>query len=203
MLNSGRHPSREESFLPFQSKAPALFTFHLFPPGLTSCAVADIEPPDTHHVNAALGWLELENPREAAEELKKLSAEADAHPKVMEVWWMIHARQRNWEAALTAARGLIAAAPDNPAGWIDQSFSLHELRRTQEAWDELLPAATRFPKVAVIPYNLACYACQLGHPREAMKWLKIAIKLDGAENVKERASVDPDLAPLRGQIENM
>jgi len=29
------------------------------------------------------------------------------------------------------------------------------------AWDALLPAADKFPNNPNIPYNLACYACQM------------------------------------------
>jgi len=38
-----------------------------------------------------------------------------------------------------------------------KQLALHELKRTQEAFDLLLPAADKFPAPWTIPYNLACY----------------------------------------------
>jgi len=66
----------------------------------------------------------------------------------------------------------------------------------------MLPAATRFPKVSVI-LQLACYACQLGPSARGDEMAEDCDQVDGAKNVKERAAIDPDLASLREQIENM
>jgi hypothetical protein len=93
--------------------------------------------------------------------------------------------------------------PDNPAGWINQSYCLHELKRTQDAWDRLVPAAERFPLVATVPYNLACYACQLGRPTLAMEWLGKAARLMGKKMLLKMAATDSDLDPVRDQIEQM
>ena len=161
----------------------------------------NIEPPDTHRINAAMGWLELGNPRDAGEELKQLSPRVGKLPEVLEIWWMIHAQLKDWEAALQAAGALVDVSPDDHTGWIHQAYSLHEMRRTQEAWDVLLPAAARFPSVGIIPYNLACYSCQLGAPDRAMLWLRKAIELDGLDEVRQRALSDADLAPLKGEID--
>ena len=80
---------------------------------------------------------------------------------------------------------------------IHRSFALHELKRTQEACDLLVPAAALFPKEWLIRYNLACYSCQLGDLEEAGKWLSIAFSLGDAKHVKLMALNDPDLKPLR------
>jgi hypothetical protein len=37
--------------------------------------VKKLEPPDTHHVSAAIGWLELGNPAEAGEEIARITPE--------------------------------------------------------------------------------------------------------------------------------
>ncbi len=66
-------------------------------------------------------------------------------------------------------------APDEPPGWIHRSFGLHELGRTSEAEQLLLPAATKFPNEPIIPYNLACYACRLGNI-EVARELEAAFK---------------------------
>jgi tetratricopeptide (TPR) repeat protein len=72
---------------------------------------------------------------------------------------------------------------------------LHELKRTQEALDNLLPVADRFPGVWNIPYNLACYCAQLGRFDEAQDWFKTAMAVD-EESVEKSVVYDPDLQPL-------
>lgn len=159
-----------------------------------------LEPPDSHHFNAAVGWLELGNPTEAHAELDRISLPFLLHPEVLDLRWRIQAKQGNWTSALDLARKLLEVEPDDPAGWINQSFTLHELKRTQEAWDALLPAASRFPDVAIIQYNLACYACQLGKPDLAKDLFQRALKLGSKDELKGMALNDSDLAPIRDFI---
>ena len=72
---------------------------------------------------------------------------------------------------------------------------MHELRRTQEALDQLLPGVTKFKDIYVIPYNLACYCAQLGRLDECQTWFKRAMAID-EHAVKRVALDDPDLKPL-------
>jgi hypothetical protein len=44
--------------------------------------VKPLEPPDTHHLNAVLGWLELGNHVEANAELEKVTPVLRSHPAV-------------------------------------------------------------------------------------------------------------------------
>ena len=64
----------------------------------------------------------------------------------------------------------------------------------------LLPAVKKFPEASLIPYNLACYACQLGDPAEARQWLRKAIARGERDEIKRLALNDPDLAVLREEI---
>jgi predicted Zn-dependent protease len=155
-----------------------------------------LEAPDSHNLNAAIGWLDLGNPMEALLDLERITQENRTHPGVLEVEWRIFATKKKWAEALDAARKLLQVTPDNPVAWINQSYSLHELKRTQEAWEALLPAATQFPEVSVIPYNLACYACQLGQLEVARQRLAAAIELAGKDEIKAMALADADLKPL-------
>lgn len=154
-----------------------------------------------HRLNAAIGWLELGNPREAEAEFLALEPRHREHPDALEVQWRICASRKDWPQALEVAHKLQLSAPDNPAGWIDRSYTLHELKRTREAWDLLLPAAQQFPKIGIIPYNLACYACQLGDLESARKCLEAAIQCKGKDEVKKLALSDTDLLPLRDFVE--
>ena len=67
-------------------------------------SVTPLEPPDTHHLSAAIGWLELGNPDEANQDLARISSAMRVHPEVLEARWQIHARASEWEACVSLAR---------------------------------------------------------------------------------------------------
>ncbi len=74
---------------------------------------------------------------------------------------------------------------------------MHELKRTQEAYYLLLPAAELFPKLWVIRHNLACYACVMGQIKIAMERLKQASDLASQnEDIRQQALNDPDLEKI-------
>lgn len=167
---------------------------------VNSSSMSTLGYPDRHFVSAALGWLDLRAPEEARAELSRISAGNACHSEVLELWWRVHAAKRHWSEALRVAEMELVAAPDRLSGWVDRSYSLHELRRTQEAHEALLPAVKRFPETSLIPYNLACYACQLGQPAEARQWLVKAIAQGDRDDIKRLALNDPDLAELHEEI---
>jgi hypothetical protein len=78
---------------------------------------------------------------------------------------------------------------------------LHELKRTQEAFDQLLLVADRFSQVWTIPYNLACYCAQLGRLDQCEEWFRKAMAID-EHTVKRQAIDDPDLKPLWDSLSN-
>jgi tetratricopeptide (TPR) repeat protein len=154
-----------------------------------------LPPPDSHYLSAAQGWLELGNHLEANEELERITPELRAHPDVLEIRWQIYAKEKKWDACVDIASAIVKLAPESSFGWIQRSFALHELKRTQEAFDQLLPVTEMFPKVWTIPYNLACYCAQLGRLDECQTWFKKAMAID-EYTVKDAAIDDPDLKPL-------
>ncbi len=133
---------------------------------------------------------------EANEELEQVSPLFRAHREVLEVWWQINAAAKKWDAALDLASTLIQVVPEHEAGWVHRSYCLHELKRTQEARDNLLRVVDRFPQDATMRYNLACYECQLGRLGQAKDWLEKAFRLADAKKMKLMALDDPDLEPL-------
>lgn len=167
--------------------------------------IKNLEPPDTHFANAAIGWLELGNPAEAAAELKGLSPAARQHPDVLEVEWMIHERLKDWVSALRVARALVQCAPDRVTGWLHQAYAM---RRAPEgglepAFKILSAVATLFPEEPTLAYNLACYHAQLGRLDEAWTWLLKAKKLLGRNALLKMAQADSDLAPLAGRFHEL
>lgn len=142
----------------------------------------------------------LGNRQEALRDLWHIRKELRGRLCVMEIRWRIMADAGKWKACLKLARYLVHAAPESPFGWIHQAYALHELKRTKEAWDCLLPAITRFPKDYIIAYNLACYACQMGLLDVGRKWLGRAQKMAGEDTIRRMALNDQDLKPLWGEI---
>jgi predicted Zn-dependent protease len=159
-----------------------------------------LELRDQRHLDAAQGWFELGSCIEATEELEQITPDMRGHPSVLEVRFHIYAAAKKWEYAAEVAKAIAELVPESPFGFIHLAFSLHELKRTQEAWNVLLPVVEKFPKEHLIRYNLACYACQLGNLKAARDWLQKAIDLAGTNEVKLMALNDPDLEPLWKEI---
>jgi predicted Zn-dependent protease len=164
--------------------------------------VQDLEPSDLHHLNAALGWLGLDNPADARLELDAIAPAQQSHPAVLDARWTLCAHEKRWAEALEIAHAELAAAPDNCAGWLHRAYALRRVPDggLPRAWDALLPAAEKFPGEPVIAFNLACYACQRQQPDVARQWLQRAMKTGGREAMRKMALADDDLKPLWAEI---
>ena len=170
-----------------------------------SIRVQKLEPPDSHFLDAAIGWLGLGLPNDARDELNKLSLKSLNHPDTLEVRWALYAKEERWEDALKIAEQKFKIKPNDPAGWLHRAYAL---RRSSNgglimAWGVLLPAADKFPQEPVIAYNLSCYACQLKHLDTARTWLQRALKIGEKETIKKMALDDDDLKPLWPEIKGL
>jgi len=159
--------------------------------------------PDNMHLNAAEGWVELGNCEEANWELAQITTQFQMHPFVLEVRYKIYAEQKRWDKALEMAQAVRHMLPENAWGYFHLAFALHELKRTQEAYDTVVPIVGQFPDDYLMRFNLACYACQLGKQEEALDWLKKAADLAGDIDIRKQALEDPDLTSLRPQIRKL
>lgn len=167
---------------------------------------ASLPHPDAQFVTAALGWLELGLPSEAAMELRRIAAAYQTNPEVLEVRWQICAAAQDWETALAVAETLVERAPERDSGWVHRAYSLRRVKSggLQAAWDALQPASELFPTNAIIPYNLACYAAQFGRLDEALAWLRKAMRVaEDAVSIKTMALADDDLRPVWDRIRQM
>ena len=164
-----------------------------------------LEPPDSHYLDAANGWLGLGCAEDARAELGKISPANQQHPDVLEARWMICAHEQRWQDALAVACAELVAAPDESSGWLHRAYALrrvHDGGLTQ-AWDALLPAAKKFPTESTIAYNLSCYACQMQQLDIARHWLQRAVTAGQKEAIKKMALADADLQPLWGEIKDL
>ena len=102
--------------------------------------------------------------------------------------------------AVEVAKGIRQMLPDDSFGHFHLAFALHELKRTQEAYDTPKPIVDQFPQDWLMRFNLACYSCQLGNLTEAMELLEKAIDLAGSKDIRLMALEDQDLEPLWEKI---
>ena len=162
--------------------------------------IGPLDSPDSFHLSAAEGWLELGNHHEALAELGHIAPKYRKHPLVLCARWQLYAKAEQWEKAIEVAQAIATMAPEASIGWIHWAYSLHELKRTREARAVLLPVVNLFPNEYTLRYNLACYECQLGDFGAAMDWLQKAIAMGDQMEVRQMALADPDLLPLRDKI---
>jgi predicted Zn-dependent protease len=161
-----------------------------------------LEPPDSLYLKAAEGWLELGDCQEANEELERITPAMRVHPNVFQMRYEIYAKAKKWELAVEVARALTEMLPENSWGFIHYAYSLHELKRTKEAYAVLIPVVGKFSDY-IIRYTLACYSCQLGNLRESIQWLKKAIELADKKEIRLMALKDPDLKSIRKLIRSI
>ena len=155
---------------------------------------------DQRHLDAAEGWLGLGDHLAANEELEEISPKLRAHPSVLKVRYEIYGKGKRWDMAVEVARGLQKILSNDPWVPVHLAFALHELKRTQEAYDTLKPVLDEFPEEWLMRYNLACYSCRLGNLKEAEQWLDKAIEMAGKRDIREMAMEDEDLKELREKI---
>lgn len=160
-----------------------------------------LKPPDSHHLDAALGWVELGNAKEAGQELEQISEANRSHPEVQQVRWRMHSVAGQWDVCLALAQSMIDRTPGRAFGWIHASHALRKLGRVGEALELICTAMNRFPPNATMPYYAACYSARLGRIAEARNWLAQAFACaesdDARQKLKRRALDEEDLDPLR------
>jgi tetratricopeptide (TPR) repeat protein len=154
--------------------------------------------PDNLHLNAAQGWLMLGDVAAAQSELEQMAAASRSDPETLETAWEVHAAKQAWPEAFAAADQLVHTAPDRDNAWIHLAFAARRMPGggLETARTLLLPAVTKFPQQFLIPYNLSCYAAQLGRLDEAWDWLQRAMTVGHRRNVSRMALRDEDLEPL-------
>jgi tetratricopeptide (TPR) repeat protein len=164
--------------------------------------IKPLEPPDSFHLKAAEGWLELGNHLEANEELEQIAPQLRVHPDVLEIRWEIYAKESKWNVCKDIAKAITKLAPTRSSGWLHLAYATRRAKDggLKPAREILSSATEKFPKAPIIFYNLACYDCQLGNLKEAKQWLGKAIDLAGKKNIRLMALDDTDLKPLWEQI---
>jgi predicted Zn-dependent protease len=167
--------------------------------------VKPLDAPDIHRLRAAEGWLELGAGEEALRELDEVSPQEKDHPAVLELRFQIFAKKAEWDVCRDIADAITKVIPTSAGGWLHLAYATRRATggSVQAAFDILHPMAERFPDEPTIPYNLSCYACQLGRLADARHWLKRAFAVGNVKPLKMMALDDRDLEALWEEIPQM
>ena len=101
---------------------------------------------------------------------------------------------KKWDMAAAVVSHLVKVDPENEAWWINLAYSVRRSEGIKQGKAILLTTQAIHPKVAMIAFNLACYASVTGRMKEAKVRLRHAIALD--KDIRRLALDDEDLKPL-------
>lgn len=157
-----------------------------------------LEPPASHHVKAAFGWIELGNVDEALAELDCIAPDLQSLLPVKASRLDCLIAGERWDDAVKLAAQLCVDYPDEPGFWLHNAYATRRFEggSIEAAYEILAPCVDRFPEEWLISYNVACYLCRMDRLSEAKAMLEIA-RLSGAKRVDELAKEDEDLSALR------
>ena len=127
-----------------------------------------------------------------------MSSAAAAHRDVLALRLMVLQKAGNWQKAQAAAAHLVTLEPTDPGWTIALAYATRRADSIERAQEILRDARITYPEEALIHFNLACYACQLGQLDEAREYLHAAFSLDSS--MKKQALEDEDLKVLWPEI---
>ena len=115
---------------------------------------------------------------DAALALEEIAPEDKNRTEVLGARVVLYLAAKKWDMAAVVARHLVKVEPENEAWWINLAYSVRLSEGVENAEAILLRAQAIHPKVAMIAFNLACYASVTGRVEEAKERLGHAIELD-------------------------
>jgi hypothetical protein len=109
---------------------------------------------------------------EADTELDKIDPFNRAAPQVLAIRLAIYHGLEKWELMQEIAKRLAEFQPDDIQWTISLAYATRRADSIHAAKEILLNAEPKFPKEAIIKYNLACYSCQTGGYRNGKELSK-------------------------------
>ena len=146
------------------------------------------------HVLASSGYVELGMLDDAAMVLEEIAPEDKIRNEVLGARVGLYIAAKKWDMAAAVASHLVKVNPQNQVWWINLAYSIRRIDGVADAEAILLRAQTLHPKVAMIAFNLACYASVTGRFEEAKVHLRHAVELE--KDVRLLALDDEYLKPL-------
>jgi len=149
----------------------------------------------------ANGYRELGMFDDALDELEKLDSRYENEKELLQMQLAVLMEARRWRKALPIANRLAANDSSDPGNLVNLAYVTRRTTSLQGARIILENAAKRFPKEAIIQYNLGCYACCNNDLDTAKKHLLVAFSLD--KNYLKMSDTDEDLQALRAWLDSI
>ncbi len=149
----------------------------------------------------ANGYRELGMFEDALNELSKLPEKLVFRIEALQMQLAVLIDAKDWPAAVCTAKTITLREPNDPGSFINLAFATRRANSIKEAKKILLNAVDRFSNVAIIHYNLACYACLEKEYESAKDRLVKFISLD--PKFLDTAKSDEDLKDLSDWLENL
>ena len=131
---------------------------------------------------------------DAAMVLEEIAPEDKTRNEVLGARVGIYMAAKKWDMAAAVASHLVKVDPQTAGWWISLAYALRRTESIEKAEAILLRAQAIHPKVAMIAFNLACYASVTSRLEEAKERLRHAIELDSG--IRGLALDEKDLRPL-------
>lgn len=147
------------------------------------------------HLQRAGGYFDLEMFEEADRELRAVPEEKPWLKKKKMFQIAIRQELKDWANMRILSHELRFLYPDEEDWWVSEAFATRRSASIEDARKILLDGLTLHYDSGIIRYNLACYACLLGHPGECIDFLKEAVRRD--EKFKHMALEDQDLIDVK------
>ena len=116
---------------------------------------------------------------DAAMVLEEIAPEDKTRNEVLGARVNLYMAAKKWDMAAAVASHLVKVEPHNAAWWISLAYALRRTESVEKAEAILLQAQAIHPKVAMIAFNLACYASLTGRMEEAKAGLQSRKVLSG------------------------
>jgi lipopolysaccharide biosynthesis regulator YciM len=110
---------------------------------------------------ASSGYLELGMFDDAALVLEEIAPEDKNRNEVLGARVNLYMVAKKWDMAAAVASHLVKVDPGTAGWWISLAYALRRTESVGKAEAILLRAQRIHPKVAMITFNLACYASVL------------------------------------------
>ena len=166
------------------------FTFAGWRARATVCSDMNVE----RCLSAAEGYLQLEMPSDAIEEIAKLPSRVrrDIHASELEL--AAEMMLKHWNRGSDLAQELCDKRPTKKSYFLHAAYCLHETGDTLAAKKFLMAGPKSLLQDGLFHYNMGCYSAVLGNNEEARRYVLASFKLD--PELRNTAESDPDLANI-------
>ncbi|MFN0196223.1 MAG: tetratricopeptide repeat protein [Planctomycetaceae bacterium] len=147
------------------------------------------------YLEAARGYIELDLPDQALEELGKVAGIERYAFSYHQLRGDAYRQRREHDQALTEFMLAHEECPSDLSVSLGMAWCLKRLDRLDQAVDVMLQAYKDHPKEPIVLYNLACYYTLAGQKSDALSWLGRALRMESS--LRTLIDDESDFNPLR------